>query len=140
MEHQSVALIMEHVDKLAAKLGIAGTEIFSWYTKQIRIDFYRQFIWIFIFAGLAIYMFSLYKKWKKNEDSKVAEDMAKAKADGKEYKVDTDMSNSDVAQIVTFILFVLTCLTVGVMLFCRVPELINIEYHAFNDLLSNLTK
>lgn len=130
MEHKSVELIMQHLDKMADKLGIGASEMFSWYTKQIWIDFYRQMVWIAIFVILTAVAYALCKKWtaefKKSQKDKSDE----------EKKEDSDsMLAHEIAGVAFVVAGIITFVIVLVTLFCNIPELMNIEYHAFNDLL-----
>ena len=125
LTNQSVVLVMEHIDKLAAKLGIGAEEVFSWYVKQIWIDLYIQIAWVIVLSTLGIILYRIGRKCQAKEE-KVTSDK---KIEGEWENPDVLMTFAAVAEFIAII--------VGLFcVFSGVPKLMNINYHAFNDLLS----
>lgn len=123
---QSVTLILNYIDKLAVKLGIGTGEIFSWYVKQVWIDFYVQTLWIGFFSLLIIVFVLIGRHCNKKEE---ASDESKAK---------DETTDSSVAYIVALFFGAIDLIIIGGTLGYNVPKLLNINYHAFNDLISRL--
>lgn len=135
MEHQSVELIMQHLDKLADKLGVGATEIFGWYVRQIWVDFYRQFICMLIFGTLTLALYQISKKRCAKEDKEALQVKAETEKAGKKYEPPEALTVGGVYLIAFCISLGIFALVTIFLLFDNVPELLNMEYHAFNDLL-----
>ncbi len=130
---QSVQLVLAHVDKLAAKLGVGAEEIFNWYVKQIWIEFYVQIVWLLIVSvviGIFIVVGRAFSKDEKEEYAKM-DNIKKKRADKRIPLSALLFSIAAVFGFIELIIFVVTLID-------SVPALLNTNYHAFNDLVGRL--
>ncbi len=130
---KSVELVLTRIEKLAEQLGVGAGEIFSWYVKQIWIDFYLMALSavLLIIFTIVLVVFATLEKKKEKVRYKEMDETNKKKAN-------EETQFSEVLYIIAFIIGVVGATCVLITLFSHVPSLININYHAFNDLVGRL--
>lgn len=124
MNKESTELILQHLDKLGEKLGVAADKIWPWFIKQVYVEAAVSTVAFLIVCAITYFFFKfLFKHWAPDRDSKI-------------YSI--TRSNHESAY---FFMGALLSIPITLLFFYfiyDVPKIFNIEYHALVNLINHI--
>jgi hypothetical protein len=120
MDKESTELILQHLDKLAEKLGVGVGKIWPWFVRQVYIDSiqstFLMLISISLFIGCTVFMC---KHWKETES-----------------KYSIYSAHHEAPWIISLVFFGIITLICTIAFFSFGFNFLNPEYHAFKNIIS----
>lgn len=144
MNEEKLRMILEYLDKIAAKLNIGIEQVWPWFIKQQYVDAYVSFSYFLFFLALcSILLLVTFKLWKSEErydkDRYMTSEQKKEEAE-KVYPYSIVHSDHEYFWIWTNVGFLALLLVSGFLFTAEFFDIFNPEYHAFKDILSLLPK
>jgi len=114
MDKESTELILQHLNKLEDKLGVAADKIWPWFIKEVYIEAILSTIILVLISAISFFYFKdVLKHWNS------------IARNGNEHPWVVGGVTIGISLIVLLLAFL-----------CTAPQIFNPEYHAFTNLIA----